>query len=216
MTLKSPVFRTKMYLMGTRLRWDGFLTASAVTLKVLLSHLSVYKAIWNDSFIFVLLVSWTFKYFKGAFPQWPSEPFVKFIIATVFVTVCLQTCITDELTGYLGIIAARLQPGSGSHSSKSKLIAYFTKLIVEKYICKLGDHVVAAKLAQESLSNIWRKTVTLMVERQSCWAYRGWNNFPHSGEARQPGPHQSCIINALDKNIDNPRTARDENSPDLN
>lgn len=55
-----------------------------------------------------------------------------------------------------------------------------------------------------------------MVERHSCWVYRRWNNFPQFGEARQNESHQSCIINALDKNIDNPRTARDENSPDLN
>lgn len=33
---------------------------------------------------------------------------------------------------------------------------------------------------------------------------------------KQSNLHQCCIINALDKNMDNLRTACDENSPDLN
>lgn len=44
----------------------------------------------------------------------------------------------------------------------------------------------------------------------------GQDHFPHSGEAKRPSPRQRCIIIALDKNIDNRRTARVENSPDLN
>lgn len=142
-----------------------------------------------------------------------SEPFIKFITATVFVFTDMHYRWAHGLSG-----DNRSETAAWFRLSFVKIKTYCLphKTDCRKYSCKLGDHMVNVKLVQESLSNIWRKIVILIVEKQSCWAYWGWNNFPYSGGARLPGPHQSCIINALDKNIDNPRTARDENSPDLN
>lgn len=123
----------------------------------------------------------------------------------------VQTHITDELTGYLGTSASlryNLQARSGSDLCG--------KTVTVENIVDDKDTLSLFLWHREARATFGENWSYCLVDNNYSRHAGGRYHFPHSGEARQSSPHQSCIINALDKNIHNRRTACDENSPDLN
>lgn len=124
----------------------------------------------------------------------------------------VQTRITDELTGYLGTNASlsynlQSRPGSGL-CGKALTVE---NIVDDKDTLPLflWRRKARATFGEKIGHTVWWRIIIPGMRG-------GRDHFPHSGEARQSSPRQSCIINAPDKNIHNRRTACDENSPDLN